>query len=210
MATVRTLGIVIAGGLGVRLGHGAPKALVPVAGKTLLDRALRLLESCCDDVVVAAPSGRALPIAGRSRVDDVPGAAGPLAGLVAGLAARPFERAIVVGVDFPLMRAPTLEALVARLERDRVVVVIPAPGGVPQPLAAAYGSDALRPLAESLAAGERSITAAVLALGHTLVGDAELASMGGGLEDFFNLNTPEDLLEAERRLAARHTVSGPR
>jgi molybdopterin-guanine dinucleotide biosynthesis protein A len=33
--------------------------------------------------------------------------------------------------------------------------------------------------------------------------DAALAGMPGGLACFFNLNTPADLAEAERRVAAR-------
>ena len=195
-----TVGVIVAGGRGVRLGLGRPKAFAIVGGMTLLARAETLLEVLCDEVVIAAPADLPLPPHRSARVPDAPKAGVPLAGLVAGLGALRFERAIALGVDFPLMRRAMLAALLERLG-DRAAVV-PAPGGVPQPLAAAYAARALAPLAEALAGGERAVTAAALALDPLVLGDAELAKMDGGVECFFNLNTPDDLAEAGRRLAA--------
>ena len=194
-----TLGVIVAGGRGARLGLGRPKDFAEVGGMTLLARAEGLLESLCDDVVIAAPDGLALPTHRCARVADAAPAGVPLAGLVAGLAALPFERAFVLGVDFPLMRPEMLEALLMRLA-DRAAVV-PAPGGVPQPLAAAYGAQSVAPLAAALARGERAVTVAALALDPLVLSDAELGRIEGGVECFFNLNTPGDLAEAERRLA---------
>jgi molybdopterin-guanine dinucleotide biosynthesis protein A len=202
-----TLGVIVAGGRGVRLGLGRPKAFAEVGGMTLLARAEALLETLCDEVVIAAPDGLALPPHRCERVADAEPAGVPLAGLVAGLAALPFERAIVLGVDFPLMRPELLEALLVQLG-DRAAV-IPAPGGVPQPLAAAYAARALAPLTGALAAGERAVTDAALALDPLVLGDAELARIEGGVDCFFNLNTPEDLAEAERRLAAHAHEAAP-
>jgi len=197
-----TLGVLVAGGRGVRLGLGVPKAFARLGGLTLLERASRTLERVCDEIVVTAPAGLPLPQLAHARVADVAGAAGPLAGLVAGLAARPFTRALALGVDFPLARAEALQILLDRL--GGYCAVVPIPGGVPQPLAAAYAPAALTTLARSLAAGERAVTAAVLALGPLLLSDAEIARLPGGDENFFNLNTPADLALAERSvLAAR-------
>ena len=88
-----TLGVLLAGGRGRRLGAGVPKALVTVAGRTLLDRALATLESVCDQVVVCAPARLELPVSSERMVHDAPGGEGPLAGAVAGLKSRPFGRA---------------------------------------------------------------------------------------------------------------------
>jgi molybdopterin-guanine dinucleotide biosynthesis protein A len=197
-----TLGVLVAGGSGRRLGRGVPKALVQVAGRTLLERALAVLAEVCDEVIVVAPATFPLPVVlpvqGALRVADVPGAAGPLAGVAAGLAARGFECALVLGVDFPLMRPAALAVL-----RDRIggaPALLPAPGGVPQPLAAAYRPEAAPALAAALERGERSLTAAVLALAPRVLADTDLERIEGGLGNFFNLNTPEDLAEAEVRL----------
>jgi molybdopterin-guanine dinucleotide biosynthesis protein A len=194
------LGVLVAGGQGRRLSRSTPKALVRLAGLTLLERAWAVLGAVCDERVVVAPAALALPVPGADRVTDAPGAEGPLAGLVAGLGARSFERAVVLGVDFPLMRPAALAALRDQLAGE--VALLPAPGGIPQPLAAVYGPAASGVLARALARGERAPSVAVAALRPRLFDDAEIARLPGGLENFFNLNTPEDLAEAARRLDA--------
>jgi molybdopterin-guanine dinucleotide biosynthesis protein A len=42
----------------------------------------------------------------------------------------------------------------------------------------------------------------VLDLKPRLLGDAELEGLEGGLDNFFNLNTRDDLAAAERRVAS--------
>ena len=195
----RTLGVIVAGGRGVRLGHGQPKAFAEVGGMTLLARAEAALSGLCDEVVIAAPLGLALPPHHFAHVADATDAAVPLAGLVAGLSARELGRAVALGVDFPLMRNEMIAALLSRLGTR--AAVIPAPGGIPQPLAAAYAPAAVAPLALALSHGERAVTAATLALDPVIVGDGELSRLEGGCDCFFNLNTPHDLAEAERRLS---------
>jgi molybdopterin-guanine dinucleotide biosynthesis protein A len=207
-----TLGVLVAGGHGSRLGPGGPKALVEIGGVTLLARALAILESVCAEVVVAAPPALALPVPAALRVADIPGAGGPLAGVAAGLGARRYELALVLGVDFPLMCPGALAALRERIGPETALV--PAPGGRPQPLAAAYRPAAAGPLAAALERGERALVPAVLALGPRLLDDAALAGFEGGLDNFFNLNTPEDLAAAQRWLksvaaAPRETGPGP-
>ena len=194
----RVLGVLVAGGRGRRLAGPGPKALVEVAGRTLLERTRAILERVCDELVVVAPATFELPVPAAMRIADPPGAAGPLAGVVAGLGARSFECALVLGVDFPLMRPATLSAL--RQQIGSALALVPAPGGTPQPLAAAYRPAAAAALALALERGERALSPAVLALPARLLANDELERLEGGLENFFNLNTPEDLAEAGRRL----------
>lgn len=196
MAT--TLGILLAGGHGTRLALGLPKALVPVGGMTLLERSRAVLGAVCDEVVVAAPAGLALPVPAAERVADPEGSEGPLGGLVAGLRARPFRRAIVLGVDFPLMRAGLLGALADLLGEH--AAVLPLAGGMPQPLAAAYAPRAAGILAACLAAGERAVMPAVAQLRPLVVGDGVLARLDGGLDCFLNVNVPADRERAEELL----------
>jgi len=189
------VGVVVAGGQGARLGLGIPKALVKLGGLTLLDRARAVLEVCCDEVLVAAPVTLELPVPAGLRVSDVTRYSGPLAGVLAALDARPDREAFVLGVDFPLIRASTLRSIAAA--RGDAMVAVPAPGGVPQPLVAAYGPGAGQALAR-VAGTAPAITRAVLAIGARLIPEEALAAWEGGIEVFLNVNTPEDLALAER------------
>jgi 2-C-methyl-D-erythritol 4-phosphate cytidylyltransferase len=49
--------LVVAAGRGERLGSSGPKALVALAGATLLERSVALARTACDEVVVALPPG---------------------------------------------------------------------------------------------------------------------------------------------------------
>jgi molybdopterin-guanine dinucleotide biosynthesis protein A len=194
----RTLGVIVAGGRGARLGLQLPKALARVGGLTLLERALATADAVCDDAVVAAPADLELPVPAARRIVDTPDADGPLAGIVAGLASRSFERAVILGVDFPLLGSATLAAMLARLPGRRAV--IPAPGGIEQPLVSVCDAGAEAVLSAALRCGERSVIAAMRRLDPRLLDDEAIAGLPGGPSSFFNLNTPADLDEAERRL----------
>lgn len=196
----RTLGILLAGGHGRRLGADRPKALAELGRRTLLARAQEALAAACDDVVVVAPASLALPVEAARRVHDAEPGEGPLAGLVAGLAARPCERALALAVDLPLASPAWLRALLAQL--GDATAVVPAPGGVPQPLAAAYAAAAFAPLADARARGGRALVPEVRALaGVRWLDDAALAAMPGGAGALLNVNTPADLDAAARSLA---------
>src|SRR5262249_51794655 len=145
---------------------------------------------------------------GMRRVLDREPGGGPLAGVVAALQDHAFRIAVVLAVDFPFMETALLRAMTERLTAlPRRCALVPAPGGRLQPLAAAYAPQAARAREAAFEAGERSIVRAVEGLDPTLMEDAELAASPGGLEAFFNLNTSQDLLEAERRIAASEGVS---
>jgi molybdopterin-guanine dinucleotide biosynthesis protein A len=210
---------VLAGGRGERLREAKLKPFVVVHGETLVGRAVRLVASVCDAVVVTGPAEWADALAGAAPsarfVADPKDANGPLAGAVAGLSAESFRQAFVLGVDFPLARASAIRKMLAWLRGPRPnddvadrLAVVPAPGGIPQPLFAAYAPEAFPRLQRSLEDGERSIVVAVSALDPWLVPDGMLRDLHGGLENFVNLNHPEDRAEVERRLAARQADRG--
>src|SRR4051794_1089797 len=85
--------LLVAGGSGERLGHGRPKALVEVAGRTLLDWSLAALRAAgIDQIVVALPDGAEAP----PGCIGVRGGATRSASVRAALAAAPPSEAIVV------------------------------------------------------------------------------------------------------------------
>lgn len=203
--TIARLGVLVAGGRGDRLGLGRPKAWARLGGETLLARAARALSACTDELVLVAPRAMELPAGPWTREDDPPGPAGPLAGLVAGLASRPFARALALAVDYPLVTPALLEAILAAL--GEASAAVPYPAGRAQPLVAAYAGDAAGRLAAARDAGERSLVAAVEGLAPVRLDDATLAGWPGGRDAFLNVNTPGDLAAAERRLAAAGAAS---
>jgi len=84
--TPPTLGLVLAGGLARRMG-GGDKALIEIGGVTILGRVLACLSAQCTGIIINANGDpkRFADIGLPVIADNVPGFAGPLAGILAGL-----------------------------------------------------------------------------------------------------------------------------
>lgn len=121
----------------------------------------------------------------------------PLAGIVAALR-HAGGQLVVVGCDFPF--APP--ALLRVLADSSEPLVVPAPGGDPQPLMARWSPELLPRLEEALDR-EEPLRRTVAALAPRLLDDEELAQFGDDpARAFFNVNTPADLRAAERAICS--------
>jgi molybdenum cofactor guanylyltransferase len=143
----RVAGIFV-GGKSTRM-NGRPKGLLPSPeGRPIVERWLTLCEGLGLPCVLV---GDATPYAalGVGSVADVRAGAGPLAGLVALMRARPAEHVLSLACDMPLVTATLLERL-AFSEPDAAALA-PRRDGLFEPLFARYDS------ARVLAAGERQL-----------------------------------------------------
>jgi molybdopterin-guanine dinucleotide biosynthesis protein A len=123
-------GILLAGGASRRFG--SPKALAEYEGQTLADRARRLLDGACDEVLVVGPGG--LPDPGT----------GPVAAIAAGLRAATNELALVIPVDMPLLTADALRALADACREAAVAQAGPLPCAVTRAALPAFETDERR------------------------------------------------------------------
>ena len=122
--------VVPAAGLGLRLGPGAPKALRHLAGKPLLEHAVRGLRACpaVGPVVVAAPAADVDDVARLLAAYDVQVVAGGAErqeSVRLALAALPGEVALVLVHDAARCLVPVtvIEAVVAALHAGAAAVV---------------------------------------------------------------------------------------
>nr|WP_198157675.1 molybdenum cofactor guanylyltransferase MobA [Methylobacterium nodulans] len=201
-----TLGVILAGGLARRMG-GGDKPLLRLGGQTLLARvAARFAPQCAAGLILNAngdPARFAGAFAGPVVPDPIPGAPGPLAGVLAALdhaAAHHPEVDFVASVagDTPFLPAD----FVARLHASR------AAAGTPLATAVSGGRshfvDGLWPVAL-----REDLRAALVEQGLRRVGQwiadhgaAQAEWPAEPVDPFLNLNTPEDLAVAEA-IAAR-------
>jgi molybdopterin-guanine dinucleotide biosynthesis protein A len=178
-------GVVLAGGLGRRMG--APKATAELAGRPLISYPLAALAEVCDRVVAVAKADSELP-PGVERWNEPDDPRHPIAGITHALqrAGRPI---VVCAADMPFA-TPAVLGQVADDLRPSVKAVVAVCEGRLEPLLAAYALEALEVLAE--ATGDEPLRRTVERLMPVLV--------DVGPEVVFNVNTTDDLAEAERRL----------
>ena len=136
-SSTKLSGIVLAGGLGRRLG--APKASLPFQGTTLVERAVTILDEFCAEVLVVSRPEIPLPKLQVPVIMDEPGPPSALRGLVTGLNSACFSEAVVLACDLPFA-ARLVSRIVASetpLGNEWAVVGVDQKG-VLQPLCARY------------------------------------------------------------------------
>lgn len=200
-----TLGLVLAGGLARRMG-GGDKLLIEIGGASILDRVLARLAPQCARLALNANGDPARFAATGLPVipDDVPGHAGPLAGVLAGLdwaAAKHPDLAWIVTVpgDCPFLPRD----LVARLHAAREAAA--------QPLACARSGEWRHPVVGLWPVALRADLRRALVDEDLRKIEVWTGRHGIAIADwpdtpvdpFFNVNTPQDA-NAARELAAAH------
>jgi molybdenum cofactor guanylyltransferase len=179
---------VLAGGAGKRIG--GDKAIVELAGRPLLSYPVAVLRRVCDEVVVVAKQGTAMPpLEGLAEVwiePDEP--RHPLAGVLHGLRMAGERNLLVLACDMPLVPEELLRTLI---KSANDVGAIACSGDIAEPLCAVYTREALKGL-EQFEPGART-TDIVEALGvaHVEWDDANAV---------LSVNAPEDLLRAQALL----------
>jgi molybdopterin-guanine dinucleotide biosynthesis protein A len=194
-----TLGLLLAGGLARRMG-GGDKPLLSLGGKPILDHVVERLSPQCEGLILNANGDPArfarwkLPVV----ADDVPDFAGPLAGILAGLdwaaTHRPHIAAVVsVAADTPFIPHDLVARLVAAAAAEGLSLACAASGGWTHPVVGLWPVELRHDLRRALVEeGERKIDRFTARFGCA---KAEWPS--SPVDPFFNVNTPEELAEAE-------------
>jgi molybdopterin-guanine dinucleotide biosynthesis protein A len=188
-------GLVLCGGVSRRMG--TEKALMRVEGLPLLLRVATRIGAVCSPVLLATGWPGRLGSLGYVEVADAVHGAGPLGGLVAGLAASPHRLMAAVAVDMPFA-SPEVLALLASLS-ERLDAVVPVTGMGLQPLHAVYARSALPSLRASLEQGELALRAAVAGLRVREVHPAEWRAADPSGRFAININRTEDLALLSRK-----------
>jgi molybdopterin-guanine dinucleotide biosynthesis protein A len=192
-------GIVLAGGRSSRFP--GDKLSVPVDGVPLLDRAVAAVFGVAAEVlVVGRPSGLPTPTdqAVRLVADPVP-YQGPLAGLVAGLAAATHEHVVGVAGDMPYLDPRVLRQLaLSLLERPGCDVVLLGlgPTNAPQPLPMAIRRSAQARASEALEGGERSLGRFLRLIRLHVLAESAWRRVDPDARTLLDVDRPSDVLRA--------------
>jgi molybdopterin-guanine dinucleotide biosynthesis protein A len=183
---------------------GGDKPLKLLAGRSILERVVARLAPQCDGVIVNANGdpGRFAPAGLPVVPDSVPDFAGPLAGILAGLdfAAehRPeIEWVASVAGDSPFLPRDFVSRLHAAREAAHLPLACAESGGQAHPVEGLWPVHLRNDLRGALVdEGLRKIDRWTARHGV-----AHAAWPTTPVDPFFNVNSPEDLAEAERLIA---------
>jgi molybdenum cofactor guanylyltransferase len=179
-------GIVLAGGLGRRMG-GVDKGLQVLRGKPMVEHVLARLAPQVSEIIINANQNieRYATFGPRVVGDEISGFAGPLAGLHAGLKAAAHPLIVTVPCDSPFLPLDLVGRLHSSLKENQLAVA--KTGNQAHPVFALVRRSVRENLEAYLAAGGRKIDAWYASLAVVEVPFDDEA------DAFRNINTLEEL-----------------
>jgi molybdenum cofactor guanylyltransferase len=186
-----------AGGESSRMGQD--KALVPFLGAPLIQRVFERVVGLGDEILVTTNHPLAFPFLQAKLASDILPGHGALGGLYTALSTASHPLVAVVACDMPFVSPRLLAALRDRMAEAGCAAVIPrSPNGL-EPFHAVYRRSACLPLVTaSLEAGLRRVDSWFTQARVEYFSPEEVQLYDPHQMVFFNVNTPEDLKQAEK------------
>jgi molybdopterin-guanine dinucleotide biosynthesis protein A len=185
---------VLAGGEGSRIGGGKP--LIRLGGRTLIERAYERARGWSGTSIVAVRSPAQLGEFQFPWIADAAGIDGPLAGLAAALewaCRQGAEALLTVPCDMPFLPEDIAKRLLDNV--GDLGAAVASSGGELHPVCSLWRNSAIYDFPGYCASGRRSLKGFA-----EHVGFAKVEWPAEPWDPFFNINSPEDLAEAEKLL----------
>ena len=190
---------ILAGGHSSRMGTN--KALVRVGGRTIAERIVEQVRPLTEELILVTNTPEVYAWLDLPMFGDLIPDKGPLGGLYTALSGVRNDCALVVSCDQPFLNAELLRYLIWLREGYDVVVPL-APDGYPQSMHAVYRKTCLGPIRARIDAERLKVIGFFEDVRVRRVPMEEIAPIDPERLSFVNVNTPDDLAEAER--LARH------
>ena len=190
----RITGLILAGGKARRL-EGQDKGLISLGNKHLIEYVIERLRPQLGELLINANRHHdsyqqfGCPVI----ADSLPGFAGPLAGLLSGLQHMHTDWLVSVPCDNPWLPADLVGQLVLAVQAQACPLAVASCRGELQPVYCLLHRSLQASLANYLAGGQHKVQDWVRQQQHCVVDFADTRA-------FENINTPQQLAEAEQRL----------
>jgi len=193
--------VIQAGGQSTRMGEN--KALKLFLGRPLIQRVSERVAPIADELLVTTNEPDDYAFLSLPLFPDVKPGRGPLGGLYTALTAASHPIVAVVACDMPFASAPLLAAAAGILEQEQAdVVIAETPEGF-EPLHAVYRrGPCLAAVESAMKADQWRMISWFSKVRVRKLTHEELSEFNPDGLAFWNLNTPEEFSEAERRASS--------
>jgi molybdopterin-guanine dinucleotide biosynthesis protein A len=186
-----------AGGESLRMGSN--KALLPFLGQPLILQTLNRLAGLADEILITSNRPEAFQFLGLTPIPDLLPGFGALGGLYTALSAARHPYVAVVACDMPFANPGLFAVELLILREVDADAVIPRSTGGTEPFHAVYRRDGCLPFIRSaLDSGKRRVDAWFHQVNTCYLDTPEILNYDPDGLAFLNINTPEELIEAER------------
>jgi len=178
---------------------GADKALLPFLGQPLILRPLSRLVRLADEVLVTSNQPESYRFLGLTPIPDLLPGCGALGGLFTALSVAGHPYVALVACDMPFASLKLFAAELALLRETGADAVVPRSAGGTEPFHAVYRRETCLPFVKAaLDDGKRRVDAWFSQVNIRYLTPSETLPYDPDQLAFLNINTPEELREAER------------
>jgi molybdopterin-guanine dinucleotide biosynthesis protein A len=189
---------ILAGGQSTRMGVN--KAFVEIDGQPLIERLLARVDGLGNEALLITNDPASYRHLGLPMHADVIPGKSNLGGLYTALTRARHEHVLALACDMPFLNRDLLAYLISLREQYDVVIPLNREG-YPQSMHAVYGKACLAPIRQRVEADRLKVIGFFPDVRVREVGDDELDRFDPERLSFFNVNTPQDLAEAQRLVA---------
>jgi len=175
---------------------GQDKAMLPLGGRSVLERVLDRVLPLSDDVTIITNMPGKYRHLGCRMVGDVYPGKGSLGGIYTAIHAAQYLHCVVVACDMPLLNTDLLRYLAGLV--PGFDVVIPRIDEFPETMHAVYGKGCLEPIKSRLLADQLKIIDFFEDVRVRYVERDDVSCFDPTFRSFININTPTDWERVQR------------
>ena len=189
--------VIQAGGQSTRMGED--KALKPFLGRPLIQRVIDRITPIADEILVTTNHPEDYAFLNLRLIPDLVAGRGALGGLYTALASANGDMVAVVACDMPFASASLIQTATRLLVEEEADVVIAKTAEGYEPFHAVYRRATCVPAIQSAIEADRwKVIAWFPSVTVRELTPAEVGKLDPSGLCFWNVNTPEEFLEAER------------
>jgi molybdopterin-guanine dinucleotide biosynthesis protein A len=187
-------GIILAGGKSSRYGRN--KALIEMNGIRLIERVIGVMEPVFEHLIIITNTPQEYAYLQLPTYEDLIKGLGPLGGIFTGLEAISDEVGFFVACDMPFLNSELIRHMVET--REDFDAVVPRIDWKIETLHAIYSKGCLPAIRELIDARNYQVIKFLHNVRVRYVEEEEIRAFDPELKSFFNINRPEELLNATK------------
>ncbi len=191
-------GIILAGGESKRL-DSVEKSNLLVGDKRIIERMMTVYEKLFSEIILVSNHPTAYLEWDAIVVKDIYTKRSSLTGIHSGLFYTKTDHAFIAACDTPFLKVELVKTIIQHIDSS-VDVVIPRTEVGIEPLCAVYSRRCLQTVQGALEQNSLKIRSFFSRVRVKEIPETVLRKMDPGLVSFFNINTPDDLEQANRMI----------
>jgi molybdopterin-guanine dinucleotide biosynthesis protein A len=186
---------IMAGGQSSRMG--TDKSFIPLLGKPMVEHVIDKLDGLGDELILITNQKEKYAYLDCATFGDLIPEKGPLGGLYTALSHSSNPHVLVVACDMPWLNRSLLDHMISL--RHEAAAVVPRWKKHPEPIHAIYSKMCLPPILSCIEEDKLKMIAFYSKITVRYLEQGEIAQFDEYGRSFANINTPEELKDAQKR-----------